>query len=493
MTGISPEESGALSILVAKPPTVFLPNEKAGERFFGFFTSHIRNRNTRRAYFKAAWRFSDWCEGRGLDELAQVKPAHVAAYIEMLGMPKPDGAGLSKPSVKQHSAALRMLFDWLVVGHVLDTNPAHAVRGPKYSQKKGRTPVLDRDEARALLAGIDVGSLTGLRDRALIGIMIYTFARVGAVLQMNVADYFTQGRRGWVRLHEKGGKEHEAPCHHKLEAYLDEHIVAAGIGADKEGPLFPYHRPLDRDAAPHDAAGRLPDDRAPREAGRHQDENRQSFSARYRHHRLPQKRRLPGGGPQDGEPRRHAHHAALRPARRYRLARGIREGGDLSYRMKAAYCLNGHFVTSLEHPPTGRSWTAIRNRLEHPPPPKQFPRFCSQCGVDNISACQHCQAPIEYVRSRPAYCGGCGKAYPWQAAAIENLRAILQEAELSTEDREEIDSALPDVVRDTPKSESAALSMKRVLGKIGKPLYDIALKVVTDVASETTKKTLGLK
>ena len=160
-----------------------------------------------------------------------MKPLHVAAYIEMLGAPEPDGAGLSKPSVKQLLAALWMLLDWLVVGHVLDANPAHAVRGPKYSQKKGKTPVLDRDEARALLAAIETGSLTGLRDRALIGTMIYTFARVGAVLQMNVGDYFTQGRRGWVRLHEKGGKEHEAPCHHKLEAHLDEYISAAGIAA----------------------------------------------------------------------------------------------------------------------------------------------------------------------------------------------------------------------------------------------------------------------
>jgi integrase len=98
--------------------------------------------------------------------------------------------------------------------------------------------VLDREEARALLSSIDTSTLVGLRDRALIGIMIYTFARVGAVLQMNVGDYFSQGRRGWVRLHEKGGKEHEAPCVSKLEAYLDEYIAAAGIGDDKDGPLF---------------------------------------------------------------------------------------------------------------------------------------------------------------------------------------------------------------------------------------------------------------
>ena len=227
----------ALVGLAPKPPAIFLPDEKTGERFFGFFTAHIRNRNTRRAYYKAACRFSDWCEYRGLHELSGVKPPHVAAYIEMLGLPEPEGQELSKPSVKQHLAALRMLFDWLVVGHVIESNPAHAVRGPKYSQKKGKTPVLDREEARALIAAIDTSSLTGLRDRALIGVMIYTFARVGAVLQMNVGDYFSQGRRGWVRLHEKGGKEHEAPCIPKLETYLDEYM-AADIASDTDGPLF---------------------------------------------------------------------------------------------------------------------------------------------------------------------------------------------------------------------------------------------------------------
>lgn len=68
--------------------------------------------------------------------------------------------------------------------------------------------------------------------------MVYTFARVNAVLEMKVKDYFIQGRRGWVRLHEKGGKEHEVPCHHTLERFLDDYIAAAGIGGDTDGPLF---------------------------------------------------------------------------------------------------------------------------------------------------------------------------------------------------------------------------------------------------------------
>jgi integrase/recombinase XerD len=222
----------SLAAIAATVPAVFLPSSKASERFYEFFTANIRNRNTRRAYYKAACRFSDWCEQKGLRELAGVKPMHIAAYVEGLQ------SELAKPSVKQHLAALRMLFDWLVVGHVLDVNPAHAVRGPKHVVRKGRTSVLDREEARALLAAIDVSSVTGLRDRALIGTMIYTFARVGAVLQMNVGDYFIQNRRGWLRLHEKGGKEHEAPCHHKLEVFLDEYIAAAGIAGDKDGALF---------------------------------------------------------------------------------------------------------------------------------------------------------------------------------------------------------------------------------------------------------------
>ena len=131
-----------------------------------------------------------------------------------------------------------MLFDWLVTGHVIDVYPAHAVRGPKYFVKKGKTPVLNAEEARALLDSIDISTLPGLRDRALIGVMVYTFARVNAVISMKVKDYFTQGRRGWVRLHEKGGKEHEVPCHHMLEKYLDEYVAAAQIAAETEGPLF---------------------------------------------------------------------------------------------------------------------------------------------------------------------------------------------------------------------------------------------------------------
>ena len=79
-----------------------------------------------------------------------------------------------------------------------------------------------------MLESIDTTTVVGLRDRALIALMTYTFARVGAAAEkMRVEDVYVQGRRTWVRLHEKGGKRHEMPCHHKLEEYLNEYIAAA--------------------------------------------------------------------------------------------------------------------------------------------------------------------------------------------------------------------------------------------------------------------------
>ena len=155
----------------------------------------------------------------------------MAAYVEQLQ------EHLAAPSVKLHLAALRMLFDWLVVGQVMPMNPASSVRGPRHSVKKGKTPVLAAEEARALLDAIDVSTLAGLRDRALVGLMVYSFARVGAAIGMRVEDVYMQGRRTWIRLHEKGGKVHEMPCHHNLDEYLHAYIEKAGL-VDSKGWLF---------------------------------------------------------------------------------------------------------------------------------------------------------------------------------------------------------------------------------------------------------------
>ena len=213
------------------PALVACAGERAGKRFFEFFTAHIRNANTRRAYGRAVARFFAWCDARGIG-LLEIEPVTVAAYIELLQK------RLAAPSVKQHLAAIRMLFDWLVTGQVVPSNPAASVRGPKYVVKIGLTPVLTAAEARRLLDSLDATTLIGLRDRALVAVMTFSFARVGATVGMRVEDYYSQAGHRWFRLHEKGGRLHSVPAHPKAALYLAAYIAAAGIAADRKGPLF---------------------------------------------------------------------------------------------------------------------------------------------------------------------------------------------------------------------------------------------------------------
>ena len=223
--------STELSTREQQPAPLFTPTPQAARRMLEFFTAQINNPHTRRAYLNASRRFAAGCRQHRIGQLAEVQPVHVAAFIQELQ------GQLAPATVKQHLAALRILFDWLVTGQVLQLNPAHSVRGPKYSLKKGKTPVLTAEEARALLDSIrtvrtvqhsdgtetekPLGEplLVSLRDRALIGAMVYTFARVSAVLRMRVRNYFLQGHRGWVRLHEKGGKEHVVRISHQVAGY----------------------------------------------------------------------------------------------------------------------------------------------------------------------------------------------------------------------------------------------------------------------------------
>ncbi len=222
------EVSGATTFL---PALVEHAGPRATKRFAEFFAAEIRNPKTRRAYAFAVRRFSEWCEARGLG-LERIEPIVVAAYVEELQKE------LASPSVKQHLAAIRRMFDYLATGGVLQSNPAASVRGPKHVVKVGKTPVLTEEEARALFDSIDPGTLTGLRDRALMAVMTYSFARVGAVVKMEVRDYYTQGKRSFFRLHEKGGKFHQVPVHHKAAELVDAYIEAAGIAQDPRSPLF---------------------------------------------------------------------------------------------------------------------------------------------------------------------------------------------------------------------------------------------------------------
>jgi site-specific recombinase XerD len=214
------------------PALVNAAGERAGIRFLEFFASAIRNPHTRRAYARAASDFLAWCTGAGVTSITEVQPLHVAAWIERQTQTH------AAPTVKQRLAAIRHLFDWLVTGQIVPHNPAASVRGPSHTTKKGKTPVLDATEARQLLDHIDVTTPIGLRDRALIALMVFSFARVGAALAMRVDDVYVQQRRLWVRLREKGGKQHAMPCHHTLEEYLHAYLEGTGIVSDPKGPLF---------------------------------------------------------------------------------------------------------------------------------------------------------------------------------------------------------------------------------------------------------------
>jgi integrase/recombinase XerC len=214
------------------PAIVAAADGKAQAHFLEFFAATIRNMHTRRAYARGVADFLQWCAARSVVELAQIQPLHVAAWIEELGR------DVSVPTVKQRLAGVRHLFDWLVRCQVVPQNPAVSVRGPAYSVRRGKTPVLDPVEARALLDAIDVSTCVGLRDRALIGLMVYSFARIGAALAMRVEDVFIQNRRLWVRLHEKGGKRHEMPCHHHLDDYLHAYLDGCGLAQNRKEPLF---------------------------------------------------------------------------------------------------------------------------------------------------------------------------------------------------------------------------------------------------------------
>ncbi len=214
------------------PTLIAAAGDRASLRFLEFFAANIRNPHTRRAYSHAVAEFLAWCDDAGVPSIAAVQPLHVAAWIEQQTRER------AAPTVKARLAAIRHLFDWLVTGQVVPVNPASSVRGPSHVVKVGKTTVLEPEEARALIDSIDIGTPIGLRDRALIGLMVYSFARIGAAIGMKVEDVFTQNRRLWVRLREKGGKPHAMPCHHNLETYLHAYIEGASLDGDPKGPLF---------------------------------------------------------------------------------------------------------------------------------------------------------------------------------------------------------------------------------------------------------------
>src|SRR5438132_11773534 len=135
--------------------------------------------------------------------------------------------------------AIRMLFSWLTEKGVLDMNPAREVKTERFSRTEDKTPAFVDGEVQKLLDAIDSSTHTGLRDRALLGVLAYTFARIGAVVNLKVEHYYPSGKRFLLRFKEKVGKEKELPVHHKLEELLDQHLKTSGLEKEPQSPLFP--------------------------------------------------------------------------------------------------------------------------------------------------------------------------------------------------------------------------------------------------------------
>ena len=195
-----------------------------------FFAARISNPHTRRAYARIVARFLSWCGNQNL-ELRQVSPGRAGRFIDQLPG--------DSPTQNQALAALRHFFDALVIRHAVALNPFSSVRGKKHSVLDGKTPELAIPQARELLRSLDTSHVVGLRDRALLGTLAYTGARVGALARLRRQDLEDQGSQRVLRFREKGGQQREIPVRHDLDRWLEEYLQAARIDADpRETPLF---------------------------------------------------------------------------------------------------------------------------------------------------------------------------------------------------------------------------------------------------------------
>ena len=216
--------------LSASAVAVLGQTSNAGFAAEEFFKASISNEHTRRAYGRIVSRFLGWCDERGLS-LHNITPGLAGEYMT--------GIEGSAPTKNQALAALRHFFDALVQRHAVPLNSFASVRGQKHSVTEGKTAEISIEQARKLFRSIDTSTPMGLRDRAVLGVLAYTGARVGAVARLRLSDYIDTGEQRTLRFREKGGRDREIPVRHDLEGWINEYILAAGIGEDsRTAPLF---------------------------------------------------------------------------------------------------------------------------------------------------------------------------------------------------------------------------------------------------------------
>jgi len=224
------------------PPVIAAQGDAARFAYFEDFLAGIDNEHTLKNYRRAVDRFLAHCETADLD-LHQILPSHIKSYIQRLTSSRTDHEGnpkkASKPMKLLHLTAIRQLFDHLVTRHVIVLNPAASVKGPKHAVRKGKTPALTPKQAESVLWAIEPTDPVTYRDRAAIGVLIWTARRASAAANLKMGDYFTDGTRWFLRFEEKGGDVFDIPVRSDLREFLDSYIKAAGlINEPEDAPLF---------------------------------------------------------------------------------------------------------------------------------------------------------------------------------------------------------------------------------------------------------------
>lgn len=206
--------------------------EESVKSFLKLFIVEIPNANTREAYARAVANFLGWCHARGLHDLTEIRPMQVSDWMAELER------SYSLSMIKQRLMAVRYLFEWLVTGQQIAANPAQAVRAPSQSLRTKRSPASAPQDAWRLLTSIPGDTISGKRDRALVGLLIYSLARVGAILALEARDVYAREGRLWVHLQKKSGGHQDTPCHEPLKAYLEAYLEAIGPDCLPRSPLF---------------------------------------------------------------------------------------------------------------------------------------------------------------------------------------------------------------------------------------------------------------
>ncbi len=224
---------GELSTARNIPEIILTAGHGARFAWEEMFIGQIRNKDTRRAYHRAASKFLEWCSARNL-QLTTISPADVGLYLDSLR------ESHHVTSQKQIMAALRKLFDFLVVRHAIALNPAASVRTEKYQVIEGKTPEITVKQARTLLSSIDTSHVVGLRDKSIICVMIYTGCRRSAVAKLRCQDFYDGGDQHYFRFEEKGGKSRAIPVRHDLQMLIQEYLRSSGVLTDitPSAPLF---------------------------------------------------------------------------------------------------------------------------------------------------------------------------------------------------------------------------------------------------------------